>query len=141
MYLLLLISCICVCVLILIIYWLKSVYQILEIKKKGGQNLLGKRIAYNEIPGRTTSYVITVEVDIGGQPERRKIYTTDRLSRQFIHKEEVNLLYIEDVDKLFWKDENDTRYIKLIIMLSMLALIVGIMSVGFILSTVVYVLN
>lgn len=121
------------CVQITIFFMLYSIWRRNRIKNREGMKIQGKKIDYKEIPGRPTRYLILVEYQINGEEKRKRIITTDRAARKFAKEEEIALIYVHSLDKIYWSGEKKYANMPIIILLVVLAVFMwGFMLVGII---------
>lgn len=110
-----------VCVQIMIFFMLYNIWRRARIKNREGIEIQGKKIDYKEIPGRPTRYLILAEYQIAGENKRKRIITTDRTARKFAKEENIALIYVHSLDKIYWSDERKYANMPIIILLVLLA--------------------
>lgn len=111
-----------VCVQIIIFFMLYNIWRRARIKNREGIEIQGKKIDYKEIPGRPTRYLILAEYQIAGEKKRKRIITTDRAARKFAKEENIALIYVHSLDKIYWSDERKYADMPIIILLVLLAI-------------------
>lgn len=122
-----------VCVQVMIFFVLYKIWRHDQVKNKEGIEIQGKRIDYKEIPGRPTRYLILAEYQIDGGNRKKRIITADRAARKFVKEEDITLIYVHSLDKIYWADEKKYANMPIIILLVLLSVLMwGFMVVGII---------
>lgn len=93
----------------------------IEKLKKGGIIIQGHKVNYHEIIGRPNIHRITVKYHINGKTFTKRITTTDSRARRFEKEQDIQLLYVERLDKVFWVDESEKSKTLLLVVLGIMA--------------------
>ncbi len=122
-----------VCVQVMIFFVLYKIWRHDQVKNKEGIEIQGKRIDYKEIPGRPTRYLILAGYQIDGENRKKRIITADRAACKFVKEEDITLIYVHSLDKIYWADEKKHANMPIIILLVLLSVLMwGFMVVGII---------
>lgn len=76
------------------------------LKKKNGKHISGKKINCREIWGKPIRYVVEVEYQLNSSVYLGKIVTADKKIRKYEDNEQIPLLYVDTLDKIFWAEDN-----------------------------------
>lgn len=82
------------------------IYRNNSLKERCGKHILGKKISCKEIWGRPIRYVVEVEYQLNSNVHLRKIVTTDKRIMGYEDNEQIRLLYVDTIDKIFWAEDN-----------------------------------
>lgn len=87
------------------------------LKKRNGINITGKKMNCEELLGMPIRYVVEVEYKVNNETKLSKIVTTDKKIRKYANNEQIPLVYVDGIDKIFWAEEKShekTVYILLL---------------------------
>lgn len=87
------------------------------LKKRNGRIITGKKMNCEELLGMPIRYMAEVEYKVNNETKLRKIVTTDKKIRKYANNEQIPLVYVDRIDKIFWAEENShekTVYILLL---------------------------
>lgn len=76
------------------------------LKKRYGKHIFGKKINCKEIWGRPIRYVVEVEYQLNSNMHLGKIVTADKKIKKYEDDEQIPLLYVDAIDKIFWAEDN-----------------------------------
>lgn len=76
------------------------------LKKRDGKIITGKKVSCEELIGRPTRYIVKVECKIDDHIDLRKIVTADKKIKKYENDEEMPLLYVDTIDKIYWAEDN-----------------------------------
>lgn len=86
------------------------------MKKRDGKLIIGKKVESKEIPGRPTRYSVKVECELNNTVICKKIVTSDKKIRKYADGEEIPLLYVAAINKVFWAEDSSHEWLILIVM-------------------------
>lgn len=89
-----------------------------ELKRREGKYIIGKKAGCKEIPGRPRRYIVEVEFEMDNTIKCKKIVTSDKKIKKYADGEEIPLLYVDAVNKVFWAEDNSHEWILWMIMLA-----------------------
>ena len=87
------------------------------LRKKSGRIIVGKKISCNELPGRPTRYIVKVEYEASNTTYNRKVITADKNIKKCADGEEIRLLYVDKINKVYWAEDKSYERIVLIVLL------------------------
>lgn len=87
------------------------------LKEKCGRRILGKKLSCTEIIGQPIRYVVEVEYQLNNDVHRRKIVTSDKRIKKYKDNEQILLLYVEEINKIFWAEDKSKEWLVWILML------------------------
>lgn len=111
-----------VCVQMIILFMLYNIWRRAQIKSREGIEIPGKRLSYKEIPGQPKRYLLSVEYCIDGANKTKRILTPDKAARKFEKEEDIALIYVHTLDKVYWADEKKYANLPVVILLILCSL-------------------
>lgn len=118
---------VCVGVQVIVCLLLYNKIRCIQKKKKEGIEIPGKQIGYKEIPGQPTRYLIVTEYEIAGIKKRKRIITSDKTACKLKDEEEIALIYVHSLDKIFWADEKKYADIPTVIFLVIISVFMWVL--------------
>lgn len=97
-----------------------GIYIILRnnsLKERSRWRISGKKLSCTEIIGQPIRYVVEVEYQLNNDVYRRKIVTSDKRIRECRDNEQIQLIYVDGIDKIFWAEGKSNEWFVLILML------------------------
>lgn len=97
-----------------------GIYIILRnnsLKERSRWHISGKKLSCTEIIGQPIRYVVEVEYQLNNDVYRRKIVTSDKRIRECRDNEQIQLIYVEGIDKIFWAEDKSNEWFGWILML------------------------
>lgn len=82
-----------------------TIYHRNILKEKYGEKIWGKKLNCNEIWGRPIRYVVEVEYQLNNSIHLGKIVTTDKRIKECKDNEQIQLLYVDKLNKIFWVED------------------------------------
>lgn len=82
-----------------------TIYRRSILKEKYGEKIWGKKLNCNEIWGRPIRYVVEVEYQLNNSIHLGKIVTTDKRIKECKDNEQIQLLYVDKLNKIFWVED------------------------------------
>ena len=82
-----------------------TIYRRNISKEKCGEKIWGKKLNCNEIWGRPIRYVVEVEYQLNNSIHLGKIVTTDKRIKECGDNEQIQLLYVDKLNKIFWAED------------------------------------
>lgn len=79
--------------------------------KKDGEIISGRKLSCEEIVGRPNRYVVKAEYRINGEIRSKNLVTTDKRVKECADNGEIQLLYVDKLDKIFWAQERSYEMI------------------------------
>ena len=92
------------------------IYRNHKLKKRDGKLIIGKKVDSKEIPGRPTRYIVKVEYELNNIVICKKIVTSDKKIKKYADGEEIPLLYVAAINKVFWAEDSSHEWLILIVM-------------------------
>lgn len=114
---------VCMAIEICILFVEYKMLQSLKTKRSCKYQVVGKKLSYEEIPGRPTRYKIVVEYEVNGTSRKTTIHTADSGARRLEKEEKVFLRCSNNSDKVFWAEESDNSRIAAILILGIIAIV------------------
>lgn len=105
-----------------------------ELKRREGKYIIGKKAGCKEIPGRPRRYIVEVEFEMDNTIKCKKIVTSDKKIKKYADGEEIPLLYVDAVNKVFWAEDNSHEWLWLMAILSFFCALMLLCSGTFLLS-------
>lgn len=97
-----------------------GIYIILRnnsLKERSRWRISGKKLSCTEIIGQPIRYVVEVEYQLNNDVYRRKIVTSDKRIRECRDNEQIQLIYVGGINKIFWAEDKSNEWFVLILML------------------------
>lgn len=94
------------------------IYRNNILKKRNGRIITGKKINCEELFGRPIRYVVKVEYKVNNETKLSKIVTADKKIRKYANNEQIPLVYVDGIDKIFWAEENSHEKTVFILLLA-----------------------
>lgn len=94
-----------------------AIYKYNNVRKHNGKLVLGKMIKCEEVWGRPIRYVVEVEYQLDNEVYSKKIVTADRKIKKYANGQEIPLLYVDTIDRIFWAEDNSKESLVCIILL------------------------
>lgn len=97
-----------------------GIYIILRnnsLKERSRWRISGKKLSCTEIIGQPIRYVVEVEYQLNNNIYRRKIVTSDKRIRECRDNEQIQLIYVGGINKIFWAEDKSNEWFVLILML------------------------
>lgn len=97
-----------------------GIYIILRnnsLKERSRWRISGKKLSCTEIIGQPIRYVVEVEYQLNNDIYRRKIVTSDKRIRECRDNEQIQLIYVGGINKIFWAEDKSNEWFVLILML------------------------
>lgn len=97
-----------------------GIYIILRnnsLKERSRWRISGKKLSCTEIIGQPIRYVVEVEYQLNNDIYRRKIVTSDKRIRECRDNEQIQLIYVEEKNKVFWAEDKSNEWFILVLML------------------------
>lgn len=88
-----------------------------SLKERSRWRISGKKLSCTEIIGQPTRYVVEVEYQLNNDVYRKKIVTSDKRIRECRDNEQIQLIYVEEINKVFWAEDKSNEWFVLILML------------------------
>lgn len=88
-----------------------------SLKERSRWRISGKKLSCTEIIGQPIRYVVEVEYQLNNDVYRRKIVTSDKRIRECKDNEQIQLIYVEEINKVFWAEDKSNEWFVLILML------------------------
>lgn len=88
-----------------------------SLKERSRWRISGKKLSCTEIIGQPIRYVVEVEYQLNNDVYRRKIVTSDKRIRECRDNEQIQLIYVDGIDKIFWAEGKSNEWFVLILML------------------------
>lgn len=99
-----------------------------ELKRREGKHIVGKKTGCKEIPGRPTWYIIEVEFEQNNINKCKKIVTSDKKIKKYADGEEIPLLFVEAINKVFWAEDNSQEWRLWMVMLIFFSVFMFLLS-------------
>lgn len=88
-----------------------------SLKERSRWRISGKKLSCTEIIGQPTRYVVEVEYQLNNDVYRKKIVTSDKRIRECRDNEQIQLLYVEKINKIYWAEEESNEWFVCILLL------------------------
>lgn len=88
-----------------------------SLRERSGRSVLGKKLSCTEIIGQPIRYIVEVEYQLNNDVHRRKIVTSDKRIKEYKDNEQILLLYVEELNKIFWAEDHSNEWLGWILML------------------------
>lgn len=88
-----------------------------SLKERSRWRISGKKLSCTEIIGQPIRYVVEVEYQLNNDVYRRKIITSDKRIRECRDNEQIQLIYVGGINKIFWAEDKSNEWFVLILML------------------------
>lgn len=88
-----------------------------SLKERSRWRISGKKLSCTEIIGQPIRYVVEVEYQLNNDVYRRKIVTSDKRIRECRDNEQIQLIYVGGINKIFWAEDKSNEWFVLILML------------------------
>ena len=88
-----------------------------RLKERSSRRILGKKLSCTEIIGQPIRYVVEVEYQLNNAVCRRKIVTSDKRIKKYKDDEQIPLLYVEEINKIFWAEDKSNEWFVCILLL------------------------
>ena len=92
------------------------IYRNHKLKKRDGKLIIGKKVDSKEIPGRPTRYIVKVEYELNNTVICKNIVTSDKKIKKYAGGEEIPLLYVAAINKVYWAEDSSHEWLILIVM-------------------------
>lgn len=99
-----------------------------ELKRRDGKFIIGKKVDHREIPGRPTWHIVKVEFELNKIMKCKKIVTSDKKIKKYADGEDIPLLYVEAVNKVFWAEDNSHEWFCLMVILLLFCVVMLLFS-------------
>lgn len=76
-----------------------------SLKEKEGRVIFGRKIGCDELPGRPTRYIVKVEYEIESMLYTKTIVTADKNIKKCANNEQIELIYVDKTNKIYWADD------------------------------------
>ena len=93
------------------------IYRNQKLKRRDGKLIIGKIVYCKEIPGRPTMYIVKVEYELNNTVKCKRIVIYDKNINKYADGEEIPLLYVEAINKIFWAEDSSREWLHIIGML------------------------
>ena len=93
------------------------IYRNQKLKRRDGKLIIGKKVYCKEIPGRPTMYIVKVEYELNNTVKCKKMIIYDKKIKEHADGEEIPLLYVEAINKIFWAEDSSHEWLHMIGML------------------------
>ena len=110
------------------------IYRNHKLKKRDGKIIIGKKVDSKEIPGRPTRYIVKVEYELNNTVICKKIVTSDKKIKKYAGGDEIPLLYVAAINKVFWAEDSSHEWLILIVMQFSFCVLMLLISGIFLLS-------
>lgn len=87
------------------------------LKERSRRRILGKKLSCTEIIGQPIRYVVEVEYQLNNDVHRKKIVTSDKRIKKYKDNEQIQLLYVEEINKIFWAEDKSDEWFVCILLL------------------------
>ena len=97
-----------------------GIYRIFRnngLKERCRKRILGKILSCTEIIGQPIRYIVEVEYQLNNDVYRRKIVTSDKRIKEYKDNEQILLLYVEKINKIFWAEDKSNEWFGWILLL------------------------
>lgn len=88
------------------------------LKKRNGTIIVGKKIGCKELPGRPTRYITEVEFEVNHTTYKKKVITADKRISTLANNGQINLIYVDQNNSVYWADDKSNEIVVWIIVLS-----------------------
>lgn len=88
-----------------------------SLKERSRWRISGKKLSCTEIIGQPTRYVVEVEYQLNNDVYRKKIVTSDKRIRECRDNEQIQLLYVEKINKIYWAEDESNEWFVCILLL------------------------
>lgn len=88
-----------------------------SLKERSRWRISGKKLSCTEIIGQPIRYAVEVEYQLNNDVYRRKIVTSDKRIRECRDNEQIQLIYVEEINKVFWAEDKSNEWFILVLML------------------------
>lgn len=88
-----------------------------SLKERSRWRISGKKLSCTEIIGQPIRYVVEVEYQLNNDVYRKKIVTSDKGIRECRDNEQIQLLYVEKINKIYWAEDKSNEWFVCILLL------------------------
>lgn len=99
------------------VYGIYIIFRNNSLKERSRWRISGKKLSCTEIIGQPIRYVVEVEYQLNNDVYRKKIVTSDKRIRECRDNEQIQLIYVGGINKIFWAEDKSNEWFVLILML------------------------
>lgn len=105
------------------------------LKERDGKYILGKKINCKEIWGQPIRYVVEVEYQLNSNMRLGWIVTADKKIKKYEDNEQIPLLYVDPIDKIFWAEDNShEKFVCMLLLITFCFFMFLLAGVSFVLA-------